>query len=277
MVRRRPGLVAELLGVLGCPLPDHESARIDAGDLTELVPTEYRADAVVVLRQSERPVLGVIVEVQLARDSDKRWTWPVYVSTLRARLRCPVMLLVLCPDDGVAMWCGRRIDLGHPGAHLVPLVLGPPQVPIVDSVADAVRSPELAVLSALAHGADPAHYDVVAALGHALATLDGEMVALYSALVQAALPEAARRVLEDSMFNLIDEHPSEAIRKVLQHGRSEGRVEGRAESVLAVLDARGIAVPDDVRERIAACTDVEQLDIWVRAAVTVASAEDLFA
>jgi hypothetical protein len=30
-------------------------------------------------------VLGVVVEVQLSRDPDKRWSWPVYLTTLGAR------------------------------------------------------------------------------------------------------------------------------------------------------------------------------------------------
>lgn len=47
--------------------------------------------------------------------------------------------------------------------------------------------------------------------------------------------------------------------------------------MLAVLDARGIAVSDDARARITGCTDLEQLDVWVRRAVAAATVDELFA
>src|SRR5262249_21283333 len=78
-------------------------------DLTNVVPTEYRADAVVTLTVGDRPVLGVVVEVQLGKDEDKQWAWPAYVVNLYARLRCPVLLLVVCRDPVVAAWSGLPI------------------------------------------------------------------------------------------------------------------------------------------------------------------------
>ena len=42
-----------------------------------------------------------------------------------------------------------------------------------------------------------------------------------------------------------------------------------------VLEARGIAVPEDVRQRIVGATDLEELDRLLRRAVSVASAADL--
>ncbi|MGQ0776395.1 MAG: hypothetical protein ACT4NY_18545 [Pseudonocardiales bacterium] len=74
---------------------------LTAAECTDLVPTECRADAVVVLSDESGPVLAVVVEVQLGRDQDKRWSWPVYLTTLRARLRRPAELLVICPDGVV--------------------------------------------------------------------------------------------------------------------------------------------------------------------------------
>lgn len=73
MVRQRPMVVADILtGALGMNLPDHLSARVESGDLTDLAPTEYRADTVVVLTATDSPVCAVVVEVQLGRDQDKR-------------------------------------------------------------------------------------------------------------------------------------------------------------------------------------------------------------
>jgi hypothetical protein len=54
-------------------------------------------------------------------------------------------------------------------------------------------------------------------------------------------------------------------------GRHEGRTETRAWSVLTVLRARGIAVPEVLRARIVAETDPERLERWLEKAVFAAS------
>jgi hypothetical protein len=43
-----------------------------------------------------------------------------------------------------------------------------------------------------------------------------------------------------------------------------------------VLKVRKIDVPDDARSWILACLDLDQLDIWLRRAVTAESITDLF-
>ena len=116
--------------MLGVPLPAFTEARVDSAELTEVVPTQYHADLVVLLLDG-RAVFAIVVEVQLARDPDKRRSWPVYLAGLRARLDCPTALLVVTADEAVATWAGQPIDLGHPGFTLRPLVMGPGSVPIV--------------------------------------------------------------------------------------------------------------------------------------------------
>jgi hypothetical protein len=58
----------------------------------------------VVLLYEDQPVLGIIVEVQLHCDDDKPYSWPVYAAGLRARIRCPVCLLVVTVHEAVAKW-----------------------------------------------------------------------------------------------------------------------------------------------------------------------------
>lgn len=57
--------------------------------------------------------------------------------------------------------------------------------------------------------------------------------------------------------------------------RDEGRAAGKAEAILSVLDARGIAVADDVRKRILSCSELEVLERWLRRATTAASADEI--
>ena len=64
------------------------------------------------------------------------------------------------------------------------------------------------------------------------------------------------------------EYRSEFVRKYIY--------QGRAESLLAVLAARDIDVTDGVRDRITGCTDPDQLDRWIRRAVSVGAATELF-
>ncbi|MFJ5301482.1 hypothetical protein [Streptomyces sp. NPDC088350] len=42
-----------------------------------------------------------------------------------------------------------------------------------------------------------------------------------------------------------------------------------------MLEVRGIPVPDSVRERITACTDLDRMDAWLERFRTVERAEDL--
>ena len=52
---------------------------------------------------------------------DKQHTWPVYVTSLRARLRgAQIYLLVIAPEADVAAWAVEPIPLGIAGSGFVP-------------------------------------------------------------------------------------------------------------------------------------------------------------
>ncbi|MFF4773791.1 hypothetical protein [Microtetraspora fusca] len=68
---------------------------------------------------------------------------------------------------------------------------------------------------------------------------------------------------------------SEAFAQGFAEGFARGKAKGMSEAIFIVLDARGLDVPDDVRTAIGECSDLEQLDAWVRAAATAQSARDL--
>ena len=76
------------------------------------------------------------------------------------------------------------------------------------------------------------------------------------------------------------EWQSDFAREYVGIGREEGREEGAAlgvaRSVIAVLETRGFAPSSEVRERVEACTDLQTLDQWLRAAMKVDRPEDLF-
>ncbi|WP_437756213.1 hypothetical protein [Sorangium sp. So ce1389] len=67
------------------------------------------------------------------------------------------------------------------------------------------------------------------------------------------------------------------VAKGVEKGRQEGSVETKAHDVLAVLEARGLEVPADVRQRVLENTDLAELDRWLRRAAVVSDARELLA
>jgi hypothetical protein len=113
LFRNRPTMAPELLrDVLHADVPPFDHVRIGEASLGEIVPTEYRADLVLLLEGASPGEVhaALVVEAQLRRDNDKRWSWPVYLTNLRARVRCPVVLLVVANDAAVATWASRLDD-----------------------------------------------------------------------------------------------------------------------------------------------------------------------
>ena len=279
LFRNRPELAAELLReALRLEIPAYTEVRVESADFTQLAPTEYHADLVVLLSNGA-PVLGVVVEVQLSPKSRKRFTWPLYLSTLRARLECDTCVLVVAPTLEVARWAAEPIRLGF-NSVVVPLVVGPGGVPIITDPERAIQAPELAVLSVMAHG----HADVDMALKVALAAtaavraVPEDRVVLYSDLILAALSEAARKafLMLPQGYEFQSPIGRESFQKGVAQGIEQGVARGIAMTVLEVLDARGLVVSDTARERILGCSELDLLARWSRRAVTVPAADALF-
>ncbi len=296
LFRNRPTLAPELLrDVLGLELPPFSEARVESAELTEVVPTEYRADLVVLLLEG-RPVFAIVVEVQLSRDEDKRKTWPHYLTGLRSRVDCPTALLVVAPEASVARWCAQPIETGHPGFVLRPFVAGPDAIPVITDEQAASQEPELAVLSAMAHGQQEVGQAIVQAVLSAVVGLEAERVRLYVDLALSSLNDVARTALEALMQSGNYEYQSDFARRYVAQGREQGleqgreqgleqgreqgleqgRHEGEMEALFEVLDARGLRVDARSRRRIQACTELAQLKRWLRLAVTVQSVQQLF-
>ena len=215
-------LAAELLRSCAGIAVDHARVALESIDLSQVAPTAYYVDAVAILRDhDDRPVTGVIVEVQLQTDEDKLLSWPVYVTTLRAKLACAAVLLVIAPNPRVAAWARRPIELGHPGFRLTPVVIELDDVPHVRDRAAASRLPELAMLSVMAHP----ELEIAEVAIEAISQLPVDRRQLYLDVILMALPAAIRRILEARMQGY--EYQSDFARKYYGQGRKEGRQAGR--------------------------------------------------
>ncbi|HUC00404.1 MAG TPA: hypothetical protein VMS11_11310 [Solirubrobacterales bacterium] len=255
-------LAVELLRRCAGISVEHTRVEHRSIDLSQVAPTEYRADDVLVLfRRDSSATTAVIVEVQLDEDDDKLRTWPVYVAALRARLRCPAMLLVITRDPATARWARRPIELGHPGFQLTPLVVDYADVPRITDLETASHLPQLAVLSVLAHPALKAAEMAI----EAISQLPEDLLRLYTDVILKALPAELRRILEARMIKGY-QYQSDFARKYygqgLEEGREEGRQEGRERlqaAVVALARTKLKTVSDDDLARIAAITDLRVL------------------
>lgn len=196
LFRNRPELALELLAHLSLKLPDHDAIQIERAALTQDASLDN--GSLVLSLRTDKPTLGIIVEAQLQQDTNKRYEWPYYVSALRARLRCPVMLVVVTTKRSVARWAATPIRLGG-GNLFQATVIGPAAIPAVTEQHRAAKLPELAVLSALAHGRGldlERAAKIADAAIHASEQLEPERRGLYVEVVLNSLSDAARRLLE---------------------------------------------------------------------------------
>ncbi|MEQ9498330.1 MAG: hypothetical protein RIT81_15765 [Deltaproteobacteria bacterium] len=292
---------------LGAALPDFDGVRVAEATMNELAPAEYAADLVLMLEHHGAAVLAIVVEVQLRIDARKRWTWPVYGVNARARLRCPVLVLVVAPDPRVAAWAARSIALGGRSVFQTE-VLSPHAIPAVEAGREALTHPELAVLSAVAHGNEPDGLKAVAAAFSGIARLELPEKRLYLALIDQALSvERRREVTEMGLFELMEEYDrvygprdrklreqaiAEGRALGLKLGEAEGRVAGREEgreegrhqglragratAILQVLSHRGVEVDETTRARVLAVEDEAELDRLLAASLSVDRADALF-
>ena len=201
-----------------------------------------------------------VVEVQLSRDNDKQFAWPVYVTTLRARFRCPVCLLVVTTDEAIARWAAKLIELGG-GNWFAPLVLHPSGVPEVTDEAQARSDPELAVLSAMAHGKDvdiEKSVQIALAAMSAIRGLDPARAKMYFDRVRHSLSEVAQQALQ-----LMDprkyEYQSDFARRYVAEGMAMGEAKGRAALIVKLLASRFGPLTHQIETRIAEAS-IEELD-----------------
>jgi len=183
------------------------------------------------------------------------------------------VLLVICLNTATASRCRVPIVTGHPGFDLVPLVIDSVTIPDPSSPTTATARPELAVLAVLAGALDLSQDSARRLVLASLANLDESRLATYTVLVRSAASESARQALEDLITTKFSD---DFVDRFRAEGEAKGRAEGEASSILRVLAARGLEVPDKVREQVLSCTDISQLETWTVRAATATSLEEVF-
>ncbi|MEC3915615.1 hypothetical protein [Nocardia sp. CDC160] len=279
-----PAMFARAFRALALPFPDPTEVTVLTTDLTEHRPLERRVDTLLRIATGQGEFL-LIVEAQGHSDAGKPSAWTYYIAHLSAKYDLPVILLVVCHDRATARWASSLPDVGlpfWPSLTTRPLVLGPHNVPVVTDVDTAAADIPLAALSAATHATDPQIGAILKALSTALKTLEKEdarwVFAEYTELSLGSTPAADQwrklMTVELSFFR------SETAQRLRAEGREEGRAAAEAETlsdtILFILEQRGIPVGDEDRTRITSCADREQLLRWRARSLEATSTTELF-
>ncbi|MFJ4487138.1 hypothetical protein ACIP3D_32865 [Streptomyces longwoodensis] len=278
--QKDPGLVTRTCQqILHIPFPEPREFAVLNADLTEIEPVERRVDTLLRADTDEGTYL-LVIEAQGKRDESKRGSWAYYLSYLYAKYGWEPVLIVVTQSSATARWAARPIRLGLPGWHsltLRPLVLSPDNVPVITDEKEAARDVALAVFSAMTHGRGRGAAAILEPLAAALETVEPETAVVFAELVEACLVDAqAQEIWRNLMAPVNYFFKNPVAEKVRDEGREEGREEERAAMVLRILEWRGIAVSETVRERVTGCADLELLETWAQRAVHASTAEDLF-
>ena len=238
----------------------------------------------------------VVGEVQNKIDPIKRRRWLLAAAILHDETKQMGDVVVITASAAVARWARKVAHVRGPAGtrlQLTPVVVHL-SLRRAKTRLDP-KAPQLALFAAWAmqHRHGPAAARVVEAAFDLTDHLPPPLrQAQWRAIVDVLSDKMLSRLREAAMHpDRVTERP--AVRKTrlllesigekrgLEQGRAEGRTEGRAETargdLLVVLSERGLGPTDEERAHIEACSDVAQLGLWLRRAVTAASVADVLA
>ncbi|HWN68632.1 MAG TPA: DUF4351 domain-containing protein, partial [Haliangium sp.] len=165
----------------------------------------------------------------------------------------------------------RSLEIGGP-AVVAPVVVGPAQVPRIIELAQARELPELAVLSAAAHGRTPGAEQIAHAAIVACAALDSRQRALYADFVVACLGTEARYALEVLMP--LQQFPPQS--DIGKHFYAEGQKDGLRSLLIKQLVRRFGPLPGSATSRIQAAGP-DLLECWGERLLSASSLDDVLA
>lgn len=283
LLRHRPEVAPQIArAVLGLPVPDLPCWRPGPETVTLLSPGELHLDVVLVGAKAEKPEFAIVHEVQNSCGASEleriALSWPAYVTHVRQRLGCPVVLLAFCPDEATARRVAAPVVTGHPEFVFRPRTYWPGMLPAVTTVAEADQWPELALLSAPGHLGDDERPKVLAMALEAMQHLQPDWRVHHHDHISRCVPARYRKEWEELVAIAIENYhwESDFAREHQAIGRAEGRAEALAGSVLRILHRRGLDVDEAVRERVNGCSDLAQLTRWLDSALVVESAAQIF-
>jgi hypothetical protein len=113
------------------------------------------------------------------------------MATLLATHRSLVPFAVVTLDRDTERWCAEPLVLAHGPSIFRPAVIGPSVIPRITEIVHAKDTPELAVLSALAHARAPGAMTIAFAAIAACETLDTDQGRRYADFLTDWLDDTA--------------------------------------------------------------------------------------
>lgn len=259
--------------VLGLDIPEHVSVQAVAAEFAELQPAEYRADVVLRVNDTQgKPLDVLIVEVQLQRDAGKHMAWLQHAVGAHLRMKCPATVIVFAPEQSVATWCSRPVSWDRGRHSYRPLVIGPTAVPVITDEDQANELPELAVLSAFAHGEEEGAELIAAAALSACRHLDSDHIRVYSDIIFSKLRESAARALEKLMDLSAYPYP---ISDWAKKHYGQGLLDSARSTLRRQLALRFGELPPETDQKLTDA-DEEQLRRWLDRFATASELNDVF-
>ena len=271
LVGEDPEIAAELVrGAPGVKLPALLAVSLAPTDMSAVVPAQYLADMVVLITDAKtgKPVLAVIIEPQLRSSKTKQYsgrsTSPPCAASPNARRQC--------------WWC-CALTRPRPASAASRSAPGTP----ASTGADRHRLERAARRGRRQSVPD----GVCREHGRHRHGHRGRRRMVLDAMASPGVSDADRRRMITIMLRLSDDavrQSLEAMMKTREYEKTfierihdEGIAEGKAEAVLRLLDARGVSLSPEQRQRVTSSTDPAQLNLWFDRAITASTAAEVFA
>src|SRR3984957_8557906 len=298
ILRDQPQLVTMFLGRSGFSLPSGAMPVIVDSDLSHRDPgmlKELLSDSVFLFKAMEENV-AVVVEVQTSRPKhEHQLAWPCYVTSARAVYDCKAYMLVLAASRGARTGSERAIEIGQPGFTFLPFVSGHGHLP---PPGGPFFGPGLTMLHVLTGTLDLSVHEARMFALASIRAAPPDRYRRYVHLIRIFTPRHARKELEQLMEDLfkdpfidrfleegkqlgIERGMQQGMEQGMEQGMQQGKQLGRADSaarvLLTILAARGIAIADQVRARVAECAHPDLLERWATRAATSSTIDEVFA
>jgi hypothetical protein len=275
ILRDEPQLVAILLGNIGFKTPSGSYPIIADSDLSHRGPRllkELRADNLFLFPGMYEKI-AVVVEVQTTPPDNERFlNWPCYVTSARAVHDCKAYMMVIATSQAASRGSESLIDIGQPGFGFLPFVVGGHgRLPAPGGL---VFGPELTMLNVLTGRLKLSTHDARMFALSSIAPADPDRRLNYVNTIRQCTTKRIREALEELMKTYFKD---DFIDGYIKQGIEQGIGQGEERALLAVLKARGFTVRKQVKSLISACTDPDQLELWISRAVTATTIDEVFA
>jgi hypothetical protein len=113
---------------------------------------------------------------------------------------------------------------------------------------------------------------------HARQELEQLMEDLFKdTFIDRFLEEGRQLGIERGMEQGMQQGMEQGMQQGIEQGKQQGRADSATRVLLTILTARGIAIADQVRARIAECADPDLLERWATRAATSTTIDEVFA